>query len=253
MLSLNDSPFALSFSFFTLHTHLHANTQLQPRCFTNNNGCLSPLHSLAWQPVVGKFSNNPTSLQPNHIKYNTQTRSSVNSANSAPFSCNETTLDKYCRYKHAGKTCAHTYSHWINCTNSPELRQSASSSLLQPAELAPTLTTITTIVNNPQYVFTWGFQKPEKKKKEWGEKKKTLEKWRNVFHVGQSAGTLMPYCVSARICFGLLWEMRLSRAVDIHSISVDSEFARYVFCFSFFQLMLKGGMERRDGRGLYSM
>lgn len=234
MLSLNDSPFALSFSFFTLHTHLHANTQLQPRCFTNNNGCLSPLHSLAWQPVVGKFSNNPTSLQPNHIKYNTQTRSSVNSANSAPFSCNETTLDKYCRYKHAGKTCARTYSHWINCTNSPELRQSASSSLLQPAELAPTLTTITTIVNNPQYVFTWGFQKPEKKKKEWGEKKKNP--WKNEGMCFTSVSQREPSCLIVFLlefaldCFGRWdWVVRWIFTPYLWTLSLLVMFFAFLF------------------------
>lgn len=42
-----------------------------------------------------------------------------------------------------------------------------------PAELAASPTTVTTIVNTPQYVFTQWFQNPGKK---FGKKKKNLEK-----------------------------------------------------------------------------
>lgn len=116
----------------------------------------------------------------------------------------------------------------------PSSRQSASSSLLQPAELAPTLTTITTIVNNPQYVFTWGFQKPEKKKKEWGEKKKNP--WKNEGMCFTSVSQREPSCLIVFLlefaldCFGRWdWVVRWIFTPYLWTLSLLVMFFAFLF------------------------
>lgn len=57
----------------------------------------------------------------------------------------------------------------------------------------------------------------------WIEKR--LEKLRNVFHVGQTVGTLSPYYLSTRICIGLsLGGMRYSDAVSPLSLYLSLSF-----------------------------
>ena len=110
-------------------------------------------------------------------------------------------------------THTHTHTHIRSTVQILTHTQLASGRLLRPADLAPSPTTITTIVNTAQYVFTLGFQNPGKKMR-----RKKKKGWKNE-GMCQTAGTLSPYYLFASICLGLsLRGMRQSNVVGLLSV-----------------------------------